>query len=1013
MKIKYYILFAFLSAVMFAVPGKVCAQKEKSITISSVVTDEKGKPVGNAQLFGGDSFAKTDAQGRFSISIEKDAKLVVEAKGYDSITLTIDEAKNRTSVALKTSTFLYNEEDKVNIAFRKAYPGDVVGAVSTVKADDVNTYDNSIWGDDLLTGRTLGMLGSNNIRGLGIGINVSDITASGLSSGNALYIVDGLPRDISGLRLAEIESITVLKDANAAVLYGSAAVNGVILITTKRGEAFKKKSDFTVNYGVSTPRGLPNYLNSADYMTNYNQARLNDGQTAQFADSTIEKYRTGNQYRYPSVDYYSDEYMKSSKSYFDFMGEFSGGNDVAKFYANVGWYSAGGILGFGEAANARNNIFNVRGNVDLKINNWIKTSIDGSSTFGNNRSQRGSFWSQASTNRPHEFTPLLPFDLMNPNNPLLQARKNDVDGQYLLGGTTNFQTNAIADSYSGGVTENISRKFSFNNRVDFDLASITQGLSLHTNVSFDYYTYYNQTVANQYSTYEPTWDAVYDSITSLKQYGTDARPGTQTVGGTSFNRRFGFYAMASYDRIFEDVHHFTGSLIGYGSSLKEAGNFQGVRETHLGLQTAYTYARKYMIDFSSAYVNSVKLPEGNKGGFSPTVGLAWMLSEEDFMSSSENIDFLKLRVSGGILNSDMPIGGFFYYDNRYGTSGSYGWNEGVRSRSGVASSWSDNTELGYAKRKDINVGVEGMFFNKMLGANVNLFYDNYTDLVTRPTSTYPSFYTDFTPYQNFGAEQYKGIEFGLTFNKTVNSWNFFVGANVLYVTSERTKVDEIYRDEYQFRQGRPVDATFGLESLGLFQDQTEIDNSPLQTFGTVKPGDIKYKDQNGDGAIDANDEVYLRRYQAPFSGGLQLKVSYKTVTLFVLGEGRSGADSFLEGDYYWVDGNNKYSDIVLDAWTPQTSTTATYPRLSSQTNNNNFRRSSFWLINNDYFQIRKIQLTWNMPEKVKKMMLMKDLNLFVDASDVFQFAKNAEVRDLRVGAEPYYRTFSAGIKANF
>lgn len=1011
MKKKYYILLAFLSVVMFAVPGNVRAQKEKLITVTSTVIDEAGKPVANAEVFGGDSFVKTDAQGQFTISMETDAKLVVEAKGYESITLTINEAK--TKVTLKPSIFLYNEKQKVNVAFRKIDAGDVVGAVSSVNTNEVNGYDNSIWGDDVLTGRTLGVLGSNNIRGLGIGINVSDITNSGLNSGNALYIVDGLPRDISSLRLAEIESITVLKDANASVLYGSAAVNGVILITTKRGEAFKKKSDFTVNYGVSTPRALPNYLNSADYMTYYNQARLNDGQTAQFADTTIEKYRSGNKYRYPNVDYYSDEYMKSSKSYFDFMGEFSGGNEVAKFYANVGWYSAGGILGFGEAANARNNVFNVRGNVDLKINNWIKTSIDGSSVFGNNKSQRGSYWTGASTNRPHEFAPLLPFDLMNPNNPMLVGRKNDVDGKYLLGGTTNFQTNAIADSYAGGVNENISRKFSFNNRVDFDLASITKGLSFHTNVSFDYYTYYSQTVASQYSTYEPTWNAAYDSISSLKQYGTDARPGTQTVGGTSFNRRFGFYGMVSYDREFEDVHHFTGSLIGFGSSLKEQGVFQSVIQAHLGLQTAYTYDNKYMVDFSAAYVNSNKLPEGNKGGFSPTLGLAWMVSEEDFMSSSGNIDFLKLRVSGGILNSDMPIGGFYYYDNQYGGSGSYAWNEGLRSRGGVASNWSDNANLGFAKRNSINLGMEGLFFNKVLGAEFNLFYDAYSDLVTRPTSTYPSFYTDFTPYQNFGAEKYQGIEFGLNFNKKVNDWNIFVGANVLYVTSERTKVDEIYRDEYQFRQGRPVDATFGLESLGLFQDQTEIDNSPLQTFGTVKPGDIKYKDQNGDGAIDVNDEVYLRRYQAPFSGGLQLKISYKTVTLFVLGEGRKGADSFLEGDYYWVDGNNKYSDVVLDAWTQATSATATYPRLSSGTNNNNYRRSSYWLINNDYFQIRKIQLTWNLPEKVKKMMLMKDLNLFVDASDVFQFAKNLKVRDLRVGSEPYYRTFSAGIKANF
>jgi TonB-linked SusC/RagA family outer membrane protein len=998
---------------MFAVPGNVLAQKEKLITVTSVVTDDAGKPIANAEIFGGDSYAKTDVQGKFTISMETDAKLVVEAKGFERVTLTPTEGKLKTKIELKSSTFLYDEESTVNVAFRKIHKGDMVGAVSTIKTDDVNTYDNSIYSDDVLTARTLGLLGSNNIRGLGIGINVADLTGSGLSSGNTLFIVDGLPRDISGLRLAEIESITVLKDANAAVLYGSAAVNGVILITTRRGEAFKKRSDFSVNYGVSTPRAMPNFLNSADYMTNYNQARLNDGQTAQFADTTIEKYRTGNKYRYPDVDYYSDEYLKSSKSYFDLMGEFSGGNDVAKFYANVGWYSAGSILGFGEAANARNNIFSVRGNVDLKINSWIKTSIDGSSIFGNNKSQRGSFWTGALNNRPYEFTPLLPIELIDPKDPMLVGRKNDVDGKYLLGGNTTFQTNPIADSYAGGVNENIYRKFSFNNRVDFDLASITQGLSFHTNVSFDYYTYYSQTVANQYSVYEPVWAATQDNIASMKQYGTDARPGTQTVGGTSFNRRFGFYGLLSYDRVFEDVHHFTGSLVGYGSTLKEQGDFQGMRHAHLGLQGTYTYNKKYMVDFSAAYINSVKLPVGNKGGFSPTLGLAWMMSEEDFMSSASNIDFLKLKVSGGILNSDLPIGGFYYYDNRYGGSGSYAWNEGLRSRGGVASSWSDNSNLGFAKRKSVNLGLEGLFFNKVLGAEVNVFYDAYSDLVTRPTSTYPSFYTDFTPYQNFGAEKYNGVEFGLNFNKTVNNWNFFVGANVLYVTSKRTKVDEIYNNSYQYREGQPVDATFGLESLGLFQNQGEIDGSPLQTFGTVKPGDIKYKDQNGDDVIDANDQIYLRRYQAPFSGGLQLKITFKAVTLFVLGEGRTGVDNFYEGNYYWVDGNNKYSDVVLDAWTPATATTATFPRLSTSTNNNNFQRSSFWLYNNDYFQIRKIQLTWKMPEKFTKSLLMKNLNLYVDASDVFQFAKNLKVRELNTGGEPYYRTFSAGIKANF
>ena len=381
MKKKYHIILAFLGAITLFISNTGYAQKEKLITVESVVVNEDGNPVENAHVFGGKALTKTDENGKFTFSVESDVKVIVEAQGYESIMLTPAEVKSRVKIDLKKSKFMYETEDKVNLGFRTAFKGDVVGAVSKLNTTDINTYDNQIWIDDILTGRTLGMLGSNNIRGVGIGINVADITGTGLNSGNALFIVDGLPRDIQSIRMTEIESVTVLKDANAAVLYGSTAVNGVILLTTKRGEAYKSRSDFSVNYGISTPRATPSFLNSADYMTYYNQARKNDGLTPQFDDATIENFRSGNMYRYPNVDYYSEEYLNSSKNYFDLLSEFSGGNEVAKFYANMGWYSAGSIINFGEAANARNNIFNVRGNVDLKINDWIKTSIDGASTF--------------------------------------------------------------------------------------------------------------------------------------------------------------------------------------------------------------------------------------------------------------------------------------------------------------------------------------------------------------------------------------------------------------------------------------------------------------------------------------------------------------------------------------------------------------------------------------------------------------------------------------------------------
>lgn len=909
-------------------------------------------------------------------------------------------------------------QNDIQIAFRRAKPGQVVGAVTVVDAVDVNKKDNTIWTNNVLNGRTLGMLGSTNIRGLGVNINISDLTGTGTQSGNALFIVDGLPRDVENIRLSEIESISVLKDVNAAVLYGSAAINGVVLMTTKRGKADgRQHANFAVNYGMSTPLELPQYLNAADYMTYYNQARLNDGLEEQFDAATINNFRNGNRYRYPDNDYYSADYLNGTKPYFDFLGEFSGGNENAHYYANMGWNSVGSLIDFGDWSKARYNTFNVRGNVDLKVNQWVSTQVDAAAYFASDRGQRGNFWSSAANERPHEYAPLLPVDLINPDDPLLLGRKNDIDGRYLLGGASNFLNTPVGYGYSGGRNERVDRKFLFNNRINFDLGSITEGLSLHTNISFDYYLLYNQAVNNEFSVYEPVWAENEDRILSLRQHGTDARPGSLNIGTRTFKRRFGFYGMLAYDRLFDQDHRVSANLIGFGSSFKEPGNlrtsFQGVKQAHLGLQATYSFKEKYLVDFSGAYVNSVKLPEGNRLGLSPTFGLGWVVSKEDFMASVDWVDWLKVRLTGGYINSDVPVGDFYYYDSRYTTSGSYNWYEGTRSRSGVISSWPSNANLGFAKRKEVNLGVEGRFFANLLGVEANLFYDRYTDLIVRPSTRYPSFYTNFIPYENFGEDEYKGAELGINLHRSFGDWNLYAGINALYITSERLVVDEVYDDAYQYRAGHPVDATFGLEAAGFFQDQADIDNSPAQSFGTPRPGDIKYKDQNNDGIVDVNDEVYLRRWQAPLSGGLQLQVGYKNVGLYILGSGQWGAKNFREGNYFWIDGNNKYSEAVIGSWTPETAATATYPRLSTQANNNNFRRSSFWLYSNDFFQIRKVQFTYRFPEVFTRRLLMDGLNLFVDANDVYQFAKNRKIRETRTGNEPYYRTFSIGVKAQF
>lgn len=1001
MRKRYLLIFIFLCFSLLFSAADVTAQraeKENQITISSVVTDGNGNPIAGAVIYGNEGavVTKTDELGEFSVTLPDNSDLLIEADGYEpALFHSIDHQLK--SFTLMPSLFRYGKKDIVNTAFGKIKRGDLVNAVSVLEPDDILQYDNIQKIPEALSGRLPGLLGSSNIRG----------------TGNALFIVDGLPRDISTINLSEIDQITVLKDINSSVLYGNAAVNGVVLVTTKRGQPHKKQINVSAYSGVSKPAALPKYLPSADYMELYNEARVNDGLAPQYSSEAIGNYRSGNPYRYPNVDFFSNEYLKKVKSFSSVRMELSGGNEVATYYSNIGWSQTGNLLDFGAGKSAKANTFNARGNVDLKVNHWIKSSLDAVAVLSNDEGPRGNYWGLASTLRPNLFSPLLPISLIDPDNELLKGRKNDVGGMYLLGGTSSYQTNPIATGYSGGSNEHVQRTFSFNNRIEFELDRFVEGLAFLTNVSFDYYTEYDQFVSNSYAVYSPLWAPDEDRIIDLTQYGTDARTGVQNVGNASYQRRLGFYGMLAYDRTFSKLHHLTGSLLGYATSYKIQGSLQGDKNANLGLRLAYIYKNQCMIDFSSAYVNSSKLPEGNRGAFSPSLGLAWVIRSDNFKSSASAVNYLKLRLSAGLMNSDAGIDGYYYYDDRYGTSGSYAWYEGARSANGVLPYYGGNSQLSFEKRREINLGFESVLFDHRLSVDANVFRTVYYDQITRPQTLYPSYYSTYIPYKNFDENAWQGAELGLSYTQEIGDFVIGIGANALYVDSEVKKKDEIYSEDYLYRTGRPVDARFGLVADGFFVDQGDIDNHEVQAFGTVKPGDIRYVDQNDDGIIDPNDEVRIGRSQAPFSYGLNMKLSYRNLTLFGHGTGALGADGYLTGDYYWVDGDNKYSEMVLNRWTDATKATATFPRLSSMASSNNFRSSTFWLYRDDFFTLDRLQMTYEVPIKATNKITMKSLSFYINASNVLTISKYRNFREMRVGSEPLYRSFSLGVNATF
>lgn len=1006
MKIKFNSLLIITGFILAMYSASISAQKTSTpplTTVESVVVDENGKPLAGAIVRGNEGavFTRTDNMGRFTISVSPQSELFIESEGYEPVVLKPFEYTDEAQLQLKAAPLLEGQRDDVNIAFDRIKQKHSVNAISFISPEEIQEYDNIKSLGEALSGRVLGMYGGGNVRGIG----------------GPLYVVDGLPRSIDNVDITEIEQITVLKDINSAILYGTQARNGVVLITTKRGKAFKRDMKVTGYYGANTPLALPKYLSSAEYMELYNEAWMNDGNpTPRYSEAEIENYRTGNPYRYPNVDYFSSDYIKEFKPFWKTMLELSGGNEKSRYYVNAGWEHSGSYLNFGEGKNANQNAFNVRGNVDMRLNSWITTSLDASAFFYNTREPRGSFWSDAHNTHPHTNAPLLPISMMDQEyqivKEMLESRKNDVNGLYLLGGSSSYLTNGIASAYSAGYTERFQRTFSFNNRMNFDLKRVLEGLSFHTNINFDFYTIYDQAILNEYAVYQAVWAENEEKIVGLEKFGKDAKPGVHYAGNSFYNRRLGIYGMFDYNRTFNEDHEVKASLLGYTSSYNTIGNYQGDNDYTGGLRVNYAYQKKYLIDFSSAYVISSKLAAGHRGGFSPSLGLAWLISEEDFMQSATAVDYLKLRLSAGILNSDIGLGSFFMHTDRYGASGAYNWYD-TYSRNSTVAVQGGNIKLGYEKYKDLNIGLDGQFFNRHLLAEGNIFFKSNYDLLARPQTTYPSFYAPFIPYENFGENTYKGFELGLRYKESLGDFRFEIGGNLLYSVSKIKKRDEIYEDAYRYRAGTSLEGRWGLVADGFFMDQADIDNHVPQGFGAVKPGDIKYVDQNNDGVIDAKDEVLIGRWQAPWFFGLNLKLSYAGFTLFVHGTGAIGADGYLSGNYYWPDGTKKYSEYARNRWTEETKHTATLPRLTTLTSNNNYRSSTFWLYKDNYFNINRAQLSYTLPTCWVDHLKMQKIDLFVDGSGLVTISKYRDIRNINTGGEPNSWNFSAGVKATF
>ena len=924
---------------------------------------------------------------------------------------------------------------KVHVAFRDMDADKLLGGVSYVDMEELQKKDYTTGSlDDLYA--LVGGWNGNNLWGMD-----TEKLDNNDNSNMPLVIIDGVKRPSNNVLPSEIKQVTFLKGAQAVVLYGPKAAKGAILITTKRGKVDGLQVQVNANTGFHVAKEFPEYLGSAEYMTLYNEARANDGLTPRYSQQDIYNHASGlNPYRYPNVNYYSDEYIRKVYNRSDVTAEIQGGGQRAHFYTNINYYRSEDLLNFGNAKDNYTDRFSVRGNVDLTLNKLIKCFANASATFYNNHKNKGNFWGEASSMRPNfpeNAAPLIPIDMVDPyaSNALAILGKslNLLDGKYFPGGTKANQTNAIADCYFGGKTNSVSRQFQFDAGLIYDLNKFVKGLSFKTQFAIDYAASYDLSYDNKYAVFIPTWSNYNsnDVIVGLTQQNDEIVSGHMVMSNSKYRQTISWNGHFDYDHTFAGKHHVTGMLLGNMYTTTSSGTYHRYTNCNLGLLGSYDYMGRYFAEVALAGVHSSRLAEGNRDAISPSFTLGWNIAKESFMKDSF-VDDLMLSASYSDLNEDIDvyIGDQYYYlyEAQWKTSGGgFSWNEGNHSDI-TYSTIGSNPALDFIHRKEYSVSLRGSFFNRLISADLTFFNSDMDGFIIQNPSMFPSHLSggingsSFKPAINNNIQNRKGIDFSVTAQKQLGKVHATLGVVGSYVKTKYKKYDEIVEWDNLRVEGHAIDAIRGYNCLGFytyddFDKNEETGKLTLKSDlptpkigGTIQPGDLKYEDVNGDRVLDTNDLVDLGTWSSPLHLGFNLTLKYKNFTLFMLGNGQFGGKTVNNGSYYYMSGENKYSVNARGRWTPETADVATHPRLTTLSSANNAAASTFWLISTDRFNLRKLQITYDFPQEVLKSKYVKALSIYLSGNDLLTISKHRKIFETSVGYAPQTRFYNLGVK---
>lgn len=1005
-----YIYIILMLLLPFFSESNIYAQKRSKqySEIKAKVVDKEGNPIQSVRITVDEGIfeSSTDKQGKFSLKVTDNSTLVFDVPGFEPQYLGVSVIKQNPVVVMEKSIPYGGVKDEVELPFRKTIAREIVGATSTIDEDAISS-SNQMNVLNILSGKAPGLNVSQVPTEPGRSATVLNIRGlSRSATDNApLIIIDGIERPLEDLTPEEIESITVLKDATSKILYGPKAVNGVLLVKTKRGIKYKRDRQFNIEFGAQTPVRMPEYLNSADYATMYNQARINDGLSPYYTQTDIDGYRMGtNPVLYPDVDFHK-LCLNDHMSYRKAIAQFRGGNESAQYYVNATYAGYGGYEAVGK--NNTSNKFNLRVNLDYKVNDWLKAFVDiaGQMEFyTTNYMSADKLFSRLSSHRPNAY----PIKFSDPGNP-----GTEIYGAMENANLSSSRENIYAEMALGGSKENTVRKGQTNIGFDLSLDRYVKGLSAKAYVTFDVYNYLVVGKNENFSSYRPIFNE--NSLIGKELLTVEKKVSDKSRIADQMYRNYGYFGQLSYDRTFQAKHQLKSDLVIFQSRRENLGSSQDDVNRTFALRTNYVYNKKWIAELDMAVMGSSRFTKGNRYGYFPTVGVAWIASEEKFLKDKEWLDFLKIKASTGLLGTDNYFD-FFLFESRWNTSQSTHF--GPKLEEDVNTSTLvhvGNPDLTWEKSFEINIGAEASFLN-CLTADFN-YFNNYRYDILTPTTSFSSINGGELMYRNYGSVRNQGVELALEYSGNIGKLHYSIGGNTIWSKAVYEKTDDMEGlSSNRKKEGKPVDTRFGLIAEGLFKSGDEIAAHPVQDFGPVQIGDVKYANINNDHHINENDMLPIGNEYPRFQFGLNINLAYKGFELSLSGSGMAQYDIYLNNSYYWMREDQKHSTFVKNYFNPSTGE-GKFPRLTTQQNQNNYRSSSLWMRSGNFFKLRDAMLSYSLPQNITNKMTLKQVKLFVRGSNLFTISSikdlDPEYIDAGVTGYPFFRSFTGGINVVF